>query len=356
MIEFLTDYGLFLAKAVTTVIAILVVAGSLASLAMRHRRTSEKQLDVTYLNREFEEMENSLGSATLGEAGAKAQMKAYRKAVKAQAKVEKKQVKTTKKRPDDSASEARKRVFILDFDGDIRANNVESLRQEISAILTQATEHDEVVIRLESGGGTVHGYGLGASQLQRLRDAGIPLTVAVDKVAASGGYLMACVANRILSAPFAIIGSIGVLAQIPNLHRLLKKHDIDFEQLYAGEYKRTLTLFGENTDRGREKMQQDLEAIHALFKGFVKSRRPHLDIDKVATGEHWPGSKALELGLVDQLVTSDDYLMGQRNDADLIRIKITEKKSIMDKLSEMMQLRSRATQDAAASIERPLFM
>jgi serine protease SohB len=233
---------------------------------------------------------------------------------------------------------------------------VENLRQEISAVLTIATPDDEVLVRLESGGGTVHGYGLGASQLQRIRDKDIPLTVSVDKVAASGGYMMACVANHIISAPFAILGSIGVLAQIPNLHRLLKKNKIDFEQLYAGEYKRTLTLFGENTEKGRAKMQEDLEDTHRLFKEFVKSQRPGLDIEKVATGEHWLGTRALELGLVDELKTSDDYLMSLRHEADLVRIEYTEKKKLLDKLSGLMTLGFRHKQKELQDISKPMFM
>ena len=108
-------------------------------------------------------------------------------------------------------------------------------------------------------------YGLAASQMQRIRDKKLKLTVCVDKVAASGGYMMAVVADKIIAAPFAVLGSIGVLAQVPNFHRLLKKHDVDFEMLTAGKYKRTLTMFGENTDKGREKFQEDIEDTHVLF-------------------------------------------------------------------------------------------
>ena len=112
----------------------------------------------------------------------------------------------------------------------------------------------------------------------------IGMNATFDKVAASGGYMMACIGDRILSAPFAVLGSIGVVAQIPNLHRLLKKHDVDYEVLTAGEYKRTLTVFGENTDKGRQKFQEDLELTHVLFKDFVSRYRPQLDIDQVLGG------------------------------------------------------------------------
>ena len=273
-----------------------------------------------------------------------------KKKAKQEAKAEKKASKSG------DEDKPRRKLFVLDFDGDMKASSVENMRQEISALLTIAGENDEVLVRLESGGGTVHGYGLGASQLQRIRDRNIPLTVSVDKVAASGGYMMACVGNRIISAPFAIIGSIGVLAQIPNFHRVLEKNDVDFEQLYAGEYKRTLTLFGENTDKGRAKMQEDLEDTHRLFKEYVKARRPSLDIDKVATGEHWLGTRALELGLVDALQTSDDYLMSAREDADIIHLEYTEKQNIMEKLSSMMSLNVWNRHRELRDMEKPLLM
>ena len=356
MIEYLAEYGLFLAKAITIVAAILIAVGSIVSLAMRQKSASDKQLEVTHLNKQYDEMEMALSAATLTDAGMKLKMKAEKKKMKAEAKAEKKASKSSKGKKDGEQQEPAKRLFVLDFDGDLKASSVDNLRQEISAILTIATPDDEVLVRLESGGGTVHGYGLGASQLQRIRDKEIPLTVSVDKVAASGGYMMACVANRIISAPFAIIGSIGVLAQIPNLNRLLKKNDIDFEQLYAGEYKRTLTLFGENTEKGRAKMQEDLEDIHRLFKDFVKSQRPALDIEKVATGEHWLGTRALELGLVDELKTSDDYLMSMRGDADLVKIEYTEKKNFMDRLTSMLSLGFRQQQKEIQDMGKPLFM
>jgi serine protease SohB len=226
----------------------------------------------------------------------------------------------------------KKNIFVLNFKGDIRASEVESLREEITSILTVAKTTDEVVLVLESSGGTVHGYGLAASQLKRIRDRGIPLTVAVDKVAASGGYMMACVANKIVAAPFAVIGSVGVLAQLPNFHRLMKKHDIDYEQLSAGEYKRTLTLFGENDDKDREKFQQEIEDTHELFKEFIKDNRGAVDIEKIATGEHWYGKRALDLQLVDELITSDDYLYTAATGANIYEITQIRKKAVSEKL------------------------
>ncbi len=206
-----------------------------------------------------------------------------------------------------------------------------ALREEVTAVLAVATAEDEVLLRLESGGGVVHGYGLAASQLDRLKQQKIPLTVAVDKVAASGGYMMACIADKIIAAPFAIIGSIGVVAQLPNFHKLLKKNHIDVEQFTAGEFKRTVTVFAENTDKGREKFQRELEETHVLFKDFVKQHRPILEIDDVATGEHWFGYQAISLKLVDELKTSDDYLISTMQQRRVYQVKFELKKSIAQK-------------------------
>ena len=354
--HFLAEYGLFLSKAITIVVAILIATGGFVSL-MRHKKTTKNHLEITHLNAQYEAMEKAIDAATLTDIGLKQRAKVAKKKAKQDKKTEKKASKKAKKEldADEEQNKHEKRLFIVDFDGDIKASQVEAMRQEISALLTVASPEDEVLVRLESGGGTVHGYGLAASQLQRIRDNGIPLTISVDKVAASGGYMMACVANKIIAAPFSFIGSIGVLTQIPNLNRLLKKHDIDFEQLYAGEFKRTLTFFGENTDQGRAKMQDELEQTHERFKHFIKTQRPDLDVDKVATGEHWLGIQALELGLVDKLQTSDDYLMSLRNDAELILIEYATEKTIMEKLSQLMSARWQQNKLHEA-INKPLLM
>ena len=223
----------------------------------------------------------------------------------------------------------------MDFDGDIKASEVEPLRQEISAVLLMAEKQDEVLIRLESPGGMVHEYGLASSQIERIKRKEIPLTICVDRVAASGGYMMACLADKLLAAPFAIVGSIGVIAQLPNFHKLLKKNDIDYEVLTAGEYKRTLTVFGENTDKGREKFVEELEETHELFKNFVHEYRQSVDINKVATGEIWFGKQALEVNLVDELKTSDEYMMDAANDADIFIVRYEEKKSFQEKISQL---------------------
>ncbi|MBV4490906.1 protease SohB [Pseudomonas oryzicola] len=317
--EFLAEYASFLAKTATLVIAILVVLSAIAGLRGKGRRKPGGQLQVTRLNEFYKDLRERLESGLLD----KAQLKALRKQ---QAKAEKQQQKKKGK------AEEKGRVFVLDFDGDIKASATESLRNEITALLTLATPHDEVVLRLESGGGLVHSYGLAASQLARIRQAGIPLTVCIDKVAASGGYMMACIGEKIVSAPFAVLGSIGVVAQLPNVNRLLKKHDIDFEVLTAGEYKRTLTVFGENTEKGREKFQEDLDITHQLFKDFVARYRPQLHIDEVATGEVWLGVAALNRKLVDELQTSDEYLSERARTANLFHLHYAERKSLQERI------------------------
>jgi serine protease SohB len=230
-------------------------------------------------------------------------------------------------------AESEKRLFVLTFNGDLKASAAASLTEEVTAILTVATPEDEVLVRLYSAGGLVHAYGLASSQLQRIRDKQIPLTVAIDKVAASGGYMMACVANKIIAAPFAIVGSIGVVAQIPNFNRLLKKHDIDYELITAGKYKRTLTVFGENTEEAREKFRQEIDETHELFQAFIAENRPQVNLENVATGEHWYGSKALERNLVDCLMTSEDYLMQASTKKSIYEIKHMAKKSLAQKFS-----------------------
>lgn len=312
--EYLAEYAGFLARVVTIVVAIVLVLASAAALRGKGRR-QPGQLQVSKLNEFFGNLQQRMQQSVLD----KKQFKAARKA---ESKAGKLQHKSGQQRP---------RVFVLDFDGDIKASAVDSLRHEVTALLGIATAKDEVVIRLESGGGMVHSYGLASSQLARIRQAGVPLTVCVDKVAASGGYMMACIGDKILSAPFAILGSIGVVAQVPNVHRLLKKHNIDFEVLTAGEYKRTLTIFGENTDKGREKFQEDLQITHELFKGFVGRYRPQLAMDEIATGEVWLGQAALGKQLVDQLMTSDEYLANKARGAELFHLHYAEHKTLQER-------------------------
>jgi len=333
--EFFYEYGLFFLKTLTFVIAVIVILMAIVSVAMRNRdlsgASSKGHIEIKKYNERLDDLEESLSFSLLSpelrkqaEKDKKAEDKADRKAAKKAAKKAKKQrgqgetIIPEKSKP---------RLYVMDFDGDIRASAVENLRREITAILTTASPEDEVLVRLESGGGMVTSYGLAASQLDRIRDKKIPLTISVDKVAASGGYMM------VVAAPFAVLGSIGVVAQIPNFHRLLKELKIDFEMLTAGKYKRTLTVFGENTDEGRQKFIEDIERIHGQFKQYVGERRPQLDIEKVATGEIWSGQDTLDLKLSDELITSDQYMIDACDSREVLLVSYKEKKSLSDRFS-----------------------
>ena len=329
--DLLSNYGLFLAKAVTVVVAFAAIVLIVLNAAMR-KRHSGGQLRLTHLDDDYREMKEDLQLAKMKPQAQKVWLKQHKKEEKQKAKTEKRNAKA-------GVSEATKpTLYVLEFKGSMDAGEVSSLREEISAVLAVAAPGDEVLLRLESPGGVVHGYGLAASQLQRLRDAGLQLTAVVDKVAASGGYMMACVADRIVAAPFSIIGSIGVVAQIPNFNRLLKRNDIDVELHTAGQYKRTLTLFGENTDEGREKFQEDLNETHLLFKEFVQQMRPTLDLEKVATGEHWYGRQALDLGLIDEIGTSDALIIKQMDRFNVLGVHYARKKKMMDRFTNSASL------------------
>jgi len=336
--EFFASYGLFLLKVVTFVVAILVVIGVIFMLGSRGRKPgSEGRIEITKMNEQLDDMKEALSFSLLDEAAQKSVAKEKKATEKAERKANKAAAKKAKKQRGDGETvvdePTKPRVYVMDFDGDIRASAVDNMRLEISAILTTASENDEVVLRLESGGGMVTSYGLAASQLDRIRDKKVPLTICVDKVAASGGYMMACVADKLIAAPFAMLGSIGVIAQIPNFHRLLKQFNIDFEMLTAGKYKRTLTMFGENTDEGREKFLEDIERIHTQFKEYVDDRRPALDIEVVATGEIWSGQDVLDNALADELLTSDAYLMEKCTDAEVVKVQYKIKKPISERFS-----------------------
>jgi serine protease SohB len=310
--DILHDVLGFAAKGFIVFATIAAIFLFLAAL-FRRLRPGGPGLHVRPLNRQIQALGDALRAEVVGK-------KKLRKLLK------------QRKKAEAGGDQARPSVFVLDFKGDLFATAVRSLREEVSAITAVAGKDDEVVVRLESAGGAVPHYGLAAAQLIRLRDKAIQVTVCIDRIAASGGYMMACVADRIVAAPFAIIGSIGVVAQIPNLHRLLEKHDVDFLEMTAGEFKRTVSVFGEITERGKKKFQEELEDTHRLFKEFVKSQRPQLDLDKVATGEHWLARRGLDLGLVDQLRTSDDYLVGRAAEANLYRVTFERPPSLRERL------------------------
>jgi serine protease SohB len=317
-LDYLYGFLLFAAKSLTLVVAIGALLAFVITMAAR-QKGRKGQLELEDLSEEYRQTCEQLRVGLLSES----QAKLY-------AKQQKKEQKAAKKQ----GLEDKKRLFVIDFKGGMEAKEVANLREEVTAVLALAEADDEVLVRVESGGGVVHGYGLCASQLQRLRDHGLHLTVAIDKVAASGGYMMACVAQHIIAAPFAIVGSIGVVAQLPNFHRLLQKHDIDFEQHTAGQYKRTLTVFGENDDAGRQKFRDELESVHQQFRQFVAQHRPRIELDKVATGEHWLAGEAIKLNLVDELRTSDDYLLAHYANKQVVKVHYKIHKGIGERFGQ----------------------
>lgn len=322
MLNFILDYGLFFLEAVTIVVAILICLSGVIGIIAKSKLKPKEKISIRKLNEKYQDMGDAIREGTCD----KKELKAIMKKRKQEEKKKQQDLKKGKNK-----EKSQKRIFVLNFNGDIKASAVANLREEITAILTAVMPSDEVLVKIESSGGTIHDYGLAASQLKRIKDQKIPLTIAVDKVAASGGYMMACVADRILAAPFAVLGSIGVVAQLPNFNRLLKKHDVAFEQITAGEYKRTLSLFGENTAKGRKKMQEEVEEAHELFKKFVSAQRPKVAIEKISTGEHWYGTRALELKLVDEIMTSDDYLLSNSAKAGIYEITYSIKKNLLEK-------------------------
>ncbi|GIL17429.1 MAG: protease SohB [Oligoflexia bacterium] len=314
----MAEIGIFAAKVAIFVIGLSLLIILIASLAMKAQQKPD--LEIEPLHKKYKDLGFFLKSFILS----KKEMKA-----------EKKKLKEEEKKEEDS--DKSKKVFVIHFKGDIKAHQVEDLREEVTAILQLAQPIDEVVACVESPGGVVHGYGLCASQLLRFRERNIPLTVCVDKVAASGGYMMACVANKIIAAPFAIIGSIGVLAQVPNFNRLLKKHDVDYKEYTAGEYKKTISILGEITEKGEQKFLEQMELTHGLFKSHVQQYRPQMKVENVATGEYWYGKQALDLGLIDRIQTSDDYLLelhGQN--AQIYEIKHEHKQKITEKIADAL--------------------
>lgn len=306
---------IFLAKAVIVLIVIVAIIVLIAVLAQKNKMGAN-HFEIELLHEKFEDYQELLKAQIL---------------TKEELKAEKKKKKNEKSKNEDL--NLKKRVFVVDFKGDIKAEQTEELREEVTVILSVANPDDEVVVRLESPGGAVTGYGLAASQLSRIREKNIPLTVCIDEVAASGGYLMSCVANRIIASPFAIVGSIGVVSQVPNFHRLLKKYDVDYKEYTAGDFKRTISIFGEITEKGEKKFIEQLEDIHYLFKSFVHKYRPQLDINSVATGEYWFGPRALELNLVDEIRNSDDYLLSFIGNAQIVKVKYEKKMSLQDRIA-----------------------
>ncbi len=318
IIDFFSQLGLFASKAF---IVFFVLAGLVLVVTLAATKSQFKlELEFKDLNEKYEDLKHQLQNFLLSKAELKEVAKAEKKKLK-----EKKKTQTSPPR-----------LFVLQFKGDTKASQVEQLREEISAILSTSRPLDEVLVKVESPGGVVHGYGLAAAQLLRLRNAGLKYTVSVDQVAASGGYLMACTAHKIICSPFGIVGSIGVVAQVPNFHKLLKKNDVEYREYTAGDYKRTVSVLGEITEKGEKKFLEQLEDTHGLFKSFVGEFRPQMDLSKVATGEYWFGKQAKDLGLVDELLTSDEFILNHLSSHRVIEIEKKEKKKIGDRISDIL--------------------
>jgi serine protease SohB len=316
---FWLDIAAFLVKALIIVAAI----GGLAVLIARLARSAEpkdQEIKVRSLDERYDDMRDAMNGALLDRRERKALARTRKKEAKAAAKARR-------------GREPGKRIYVLTFKGDIRASAVKRLGAEIDAVLIAARpETDEAVIRIESPGGTVTGYGLAAAEILRLREGKIKVTASVDQVAASGGYMMACAADHIVAAPFALVGSIGVVGPVPNLHRLLQKNEIDFEEITAGEFKRTVSVLGEITHAGREHFRGKLDATHEAFKAHVVQCRPNLDIARVANGDYWLAREALPLGLVDEITTGDELLFRARDSARLYEVSTQARKNLLQQL------------------------
>jgi serine protease SohB len=329
---FWLDVAAFVIKALIIVVALAALVFLVARLA-RSAETKDREIKVRSLNERYDDLRDSLNAALLDKRQRKALIKTRKKEKKA-------------RRSDDST----KRIFVLAFKGDMRARAVKELGMAIDAVLTIARPGtDEVVLRLDSPGGTVTGYGLGAAEILRLREHKIKVTASVDQVAASGGYMMACAADRIVAAPFAVVGSIGVVAPIPNLHRLLQKNEIDFEEMTAGEFKRSVSVLGEITPAGREHFRGKLEDMHGAFKTHVARCRPNVDIASVANGDTWLASEAVALGLVDEISTGDEILFRVRESARLYEVTVETPKTLMQQLLSGIGGAARAAADFMVS-------
>lgn len=327
MSDFFYEFLLFGAELFTIVAALIILLIAIAAIVSHGKNKKESLIKVEDLNEYYSDLKEEILSNVLE----KDDFKKYEKKQKKEEKDNK------KKKKHETESDPVRRLYVIRFDGDLHATDVDALRETISAVLTVGTEEDEVLLVMESSGGVVQNYGLAASQLLRIKNKGIKLTIAVDLVAASGGYMMACVADKIIAAPFSVIGSIGVLAQVPNFNKLLEKLDVDIEQHTAGEYKTTLTMLGKNTSKAREKFKEELEDTHELFKTFVSSNRPALDVNKVATGEYWYGTQALELKLIDEITTSDDYIINALDNFSVYEVSQEYHETLKDKLSSILE-------------------
>ena len=327
MMSLYAAYGFFVAKALTVLVVFLLgLVGMLVCVARAKKRSAQGSIVLKNINQQWDHVQQTCFGAIHNDYDEKHHKKQQKKESKLRKASEKKA--------------SGQRLYVIDFKGDMRASSVVQLREEVTAVLLVANPNDRVLVCLESPGGMVHAYGLAAAQLVRIKSAGLYLIVAVDKVAASGGYMMAVVADLIIAAPFAIIGSVGVVAQLPNFYRWLQKKNVDVELLTAGKYKRTLTMLGENTEAGRAKMQEEIDQTQELFKHFIAEHRAQVNVEKIATGEHWYATQAIDLQLIDTIQTSDDFLLAayRTQQQAIFRVTYTYKKSKVERLTKAAAL------------------
>lgn len=239
----------------------------------------------------------------------------------------------------------RKTAVLLSFNGDINATEVIEFGRAVSMIVQMKDLVSEVYIIINSGGGVVNGYGLLASEIERLHYSEIETYALIDQVAASGGYMAACVANHVVAAPFAYIGSIGVVSEMPNFNQILSDNGINIEQHTAGKSKRTVTPLGKITDEDRNEFKKKLERIHRSFINHVSHYRNINDADEnknsiIFSGDYWIAEETveLELGLVDEISTSQEFLLDKMKEYNIIEITFQENKTKKSKLSLLNSL------------------
>ncbi len=226
------------------------------------------------------------------------------------------------------------RLAVLRFQGlrDLNASGDQRLSEAIDEVLVNRDHFEEAVVIIDSPGGTTHGYGHAYALLERLSASGLKVTACIDRIGASGGYLMALPADRILAGPFAIVGSVGVVAGIPNVKRLLEEKGVSYRLFVAGDKKRVVHFADDDGPEVREYMDEKLAGIHTQFLQAVeKHRGDRVKLDEVRSGDHWSAEESVEkgLGLVDELQTSAEYLLERNREVALVmierRVDITER-------------------------------
>lgn len=175
--------------------------------------------------------------------------------------------------------------------------------EEIAEYLKQVEENprvEAIVLRIDSPGGSV----VGSDEIyQALLAIDKPLVVSMGEVAASGGYYIACAADRVLANPGTLTGSIGVISMVPNIEELMEKIGVEVLVIKSGALKDEGSVFREMTEEEREVWQRIIDEAYDQFVGIVADGRdlPPQAVRELADGRVYTGHQALELGLVDEL-------------------------------------------------------